>query len=53
MGFESWAGSQLFSQVKSSSTIWWLEKGKSVFLDQASSQIARDILPDYMRLVDE
>ena len=30
---------------------WWLEKGKPISIEQASLQIARDILPDYLRLV--
>jgi AcrR family transcriptional regulator len=29
---------------------WWLEKGKPVSIEQASLQIAQDILPDYLRL---
>ena len=30
---------------------WWLEKGKPISAKQASQQIARDILPDYLRLI--
>ena len=30
---------------------WWLEKGKPISIEQASQQIARDILPDYLRLI--
>jgi AcrR family transcriptional regulator len=30
---------------------WWLEKGKPISVEQASLQIARDILPDYLRLM--
>jgi hypothetical protein len=30
---------------------WWLEKGKPVSIEHASLQIARDILPDYLRLM--
>ena len=30
---------------------WWLEKGKPISAEQASLQIARDILPDYLRLI--
>jgi hypothetical protein len=29
---------------------WWLEKGKPISVGLASLQIARDILPDYLRL---
>jgi AcrR family transcriptional regulator len=31
---------------------WWLEKGKPISIEQASQQIARDILPDYLRLME-
>ena len=30
---------------------WWLEKGKPIPVEQASVQIARDILPGYLRLM--
>ena len=30
---------------------WWLEKGKPISIEQASLQITRDILPDYLRLM--
>jgi AcrR family transcriptional regulator len=30
---------------------WWLEKGKPIPINQASLQIAHDILPDYLRLM--
>jgi AcrR family transcriptional regulator len=30
---------------------WWLEKGKPLPIEQAARQIARDILPDYLRLM--
>lgn len=30
---------------------WWLEKGKPISSQQASAQIARDILPGYLRLM--
>jgi len=30
---------------------WWLEKGKPISAEQASQQITRDILPDYLRLI--
>lgn len=30
---------------------WWLEKGKPISAEQASLQITRDILPDYLRLM--
>jgi hypothetical protein len=30
---------------------WWLEKGKPISAEQASQQVARDILPDYLRLM--
>jgi len=32
---------------------WWLEKGMPISAEQASRQIARDILPDYLRLMDK
>ncbi len=31
---------------------WWLEKGKPISVEQASLHVARDILPDYLRLMD-
>jgi AcrR family transcriptional regulator len=31
---------------------WWLEKGKPISIKHASLQIARDILPDYLRLAE-
>lgn len=31
--------------------LWWLEKGKPMTIEQASLQITRDILPDYLRLM--
>jgi AcrR family transcriptional regulator len=31
---------------------WWLEKGKPISAEQAALQVARDILPDYLRLKD-
>ncbi len=31
---------------------WWLEKGKPISIEQASLQVARDILPDYLRLME-
>ena len=31
---------------------WWLEKGKPISVEQASLQVVRDILPDYLRLMD-
>jgi AcrR family transcriptional regulator len=30
---------------------WWLEKGMPISVEQASLQIARDVLPDYLRLM--
>jgi hypothetical protein len=30
---------------------WWLEKGKPISSKQAARQIAKDILPDYLRLI--
>lgn len=30
---------------------WWLDRGKPISAEQASLQIARDILPDYLRLM--
>lgn len=30
---------------------WWLEKGRPISIEQASLQVARDILPDYLRLM--
>jgi AcrR family transcriptional regulator len=30
---------------------WWLERGKPISAELASLQIARDILPDYLRLM--
>jgi len=30
---------------------WWLENGKPMSVEQASLQVANDILPDYLRLV--
>jgi hypothetical protein len=30
---------------------WWLEKGQPISAEQASQQVARDILPDYLRLM--
>ena len=30
---------------------WWLEKGRPISVEQASLQIAMDILPDYLRLL--
>jgi AcrR family transcriptional regulator len=32
--------------------IWWLESGRPISADNAAKQIARDILPDYIRLVE-
>jgi|WetSurMetagenome_2_1015567.scaffolds.fasta_scaffold23630_2 AcrR family transcriptional regulator len=32
---------------------WWLERGRPISAAQASLQIARDILPDYLRLMNE
>lgn len=30
---------------------WWLEKGKPISAEQASRQVAKEILPDYLRLI--
>jgi AcrR family transcriptional regulator len=30
---------------------WWLEKGMPISVEQASQQVARKILPDYLRLM--
>jgi AcrR family transcriptional regulator len=30
---------------------WWLEKGMPISAEQASQQVARKILPDYLRLI--
>jgi hypothetical protein len=30
---------------------WWLEKGKPISAEQASRQVAKVILPDYLRLI--
>ena len=30
---------------------WWVEKGRPISVEQASLQVARDILPDYLRLM--
>ncbi len=31
---------------------WWLERGKPISVEQASLQVVRDILPDYLRLME-
>ncbi len=31
---------------------WWLEAGKPITAEQAAQQVTRDILPDYLRLID-
>ena len=42
---------RFFSSGFTGVAAWWLEKGKPLSIEKASLQIARDILPDYLRLM--